>query len=721
MDGTGNPSSTEKKGESSAPSPEIPSTLEASHQTEIQEESDISKSTPETNPSETPLPQENIKEDTPQALPEEHEQISIAQPDELPVLEDKTSKPSIISSVIHMGSNAVGGVVAQGLKEVKSSIIREMAEHGQKYLFGKIVNLAATAAPHITTTTRSICRQSYDFSDKRPVLSLFTPSVIATFLGAAVTYLGVKSDVLPSWGKALTIGAGAYFGALQLQAPLQFLRGKRFFMQQDHNDSPSLVEIFRPQPRVITKMINILHDLDLYDGFYNETNGTISVYGENSSDEDKRNVIRAIAREANVPVFFITKKDFANSPENPLNTILKISQKADSAAFAYNAKCSFVCFENFMELFNEYKEIRELITSIRSSSPIRPSRQIIFWGINQKESHDERFRDQFFSFKLQFSRLSEGSEESSLLKVMPQHVPSFKPIKYREEKKNELPCYETSDLTLEDITGGYPEAIEVIVHELSTDNPGQGADGILLWGKPGTGKTRLARALAGTFNVPFFNVKISRVLQEGANAGNFIMTLFENAHQKAVSDKSKYALIFFDECDSLLQPLSKITDPTIRSANVALRSQLSGFSQDKKVICIAAANSSPNKLDEALIRPGRLGTHIHFKLPNTQARQEVLSYYLSEKEDSETAKKIGEKFADDTQEFSQADLEKLIKDSSRWADAFDTSIEEQLPKILSNMKKSKARVVKDRSSDEAYGYSSSEEGEDVDKGKEEIE
>ena len=108
-----------------------------------------------------------------------------------------------------------------------------------------------------------------------------------------------------------------------------------------------------------------------------------------------------------------------------------------------------------------------MISSIRLWNPLYSLHRIIFWGINQQESHDERLRDQFFSFKLQLTQSSEGHEAAApSLKVIPQHIPTFKPINFREDKKNELPCYEASDLTLEDITGGYPEAIEVIVHEL---------------------------------------------------------------------------------------------------------------------------------------------------------------------------------------------------------------------------------------------------------------
>lgn len=616
--------------------------------------------------------------------------------------------PSFLSSFIIFASNEIGSTLAQITDEFKNSLIRSGATYSQQLITEKAMNLSINATPHIVNLVKTAYRKSYNFSERHPILSTFTIPTIATTLGAAIAYLGVKSKALPPWGNFLTIGASAYFGFLQMQAPWQFIRGKRFFLQQDHSASPSLSELFRSIPKIITKMMDALRDEDLYFGFRSETKGTISIYGENSSDEDKRNVIRAIARELNSPVFFITKKDFENSPENPLNTLLNITKKADLAAFSYNTNCSFVCFENFRELFDKYEEMRQLITSIGSYwNPIAPSDRIIFIGLDSQEMHDDHLRNLLFSFKIEISKSEADSESASSLKVNAQNIPTFKPI-HSKEKKEEIACYETSDLTLEDISGRTPKEIQVIVHELQSDTPGQGADGILFWGKPGTGKTRLARALAGTFNVPFFNVKISRILQEGANAGDFIMTLFNNAHQKAISDKSKYSIIFLDEADSLLLPLSTIKDPTIRSANVALRAQLSGFSQDKKVICIAAVNSSPNKLDQALIRPGRLGTHIHFKLPDAEARKEVLIYYLSEKVTPETAAKIGEEYALKTDQFCQADLENLVKEAARWANAFKTTIENELPEILKNMQKNKERASKGRSENEAYEYSSSD-------------
>ena len=435
---------------SSPETPPIDEQIETSSETPVSEEAEELVS-PERSqidqqveniPSETHLAQEVIEEDTFHESEAESEMPAIQFDDELSVSDEKPKRSilfSLLSSFINWGGHIVGNALAEGLEEVRRMVIQEAARRGQRYVAGKVVTLAQTAAPHIMNATHSIYRKSYDFSDRHPVLSLFTPSTLATLSGITVASLAAKSDLVPTWVKVLAVGGGAYFGALQLEAPFQVLRGKRFFIQQDHQDSPSLEEIFRSQPRIITKIIDTLRDQDLYGGFYYETNGTISVYGENSSAEDKRNVIRAIAREANIPVFFITKEDFENSPENALNTVLKIIKKADAAAFAYNTTCSFVCFENFMELFNEYEEIRNLISSIRLWNPLYSLHRIIFWGINQQESHDERLRDQFFSFKLQLTQSSEGHEAAApSLKVIPQHIPTFKPINFREDKKNEL-------------------------------------------------------------------------------------------------------------------------------------------------------------------------------------------------------------------------------------------------------------------------------------------
>ena len=182
--------------------------------------------------------------------------------------------------------------------------------------------------------------------------------------------------------------------------------------------------------------------------------------------------------------------------------------------------------------------------------------------------------------------------------------------------------------------------------------------GIILYGDPGTGKTLLAKAVAGEANVPFYAVSGSDFVQVyvGVGAGR-IRSLFKKArsHGKAV--------IFIDEIDAIGKKRDNGrgggSDEKDQTLN-ALLTEMSGFNETEGIIIIAATNRL-DMLDEALLRPGRFDRHIEVTLPDVSAREKILKLHLKNK----PIKDIDySEWAHKTSYFSGAKLENLANEAA---------------------------------------------------------
>lgn len=152
--------------------------------------------------------------------------------------------------------------------------------------------------------------------------------------------------------------------------------------------------------------------------------------------------------------------------------------------------------------------------------------------------------------------------------------------------------------------------------------------GVLLYGVPGTGKTLLAKAIAGEANVPFYAMSGSDFVQMYVGVGaKRVRELFK------VARKNKKAVIFIDEIDALGKSRSGTTssanDEREQTLN-ALLTEMSGFNNTEGIIVIGATNRV-DTLDAALLRPGRFDRQIEVALPDQKARKEILHLYLKEK------------------------------------------------------------------------------------------
>ncbi|TQV70194.1 ATP-dependent zinc metalloprotease FtsH [Exilibacterium tricleocarpae] len=183
--------------------------------------------------------------------------------------------------------------------------------------------------------------------------------------------------------------------------------------------------------------------------------------------------------------------------------------------------------------------------------------------------------------------------------------------------------------------------------------------GVLLMGAPGTGKTLLARALAGEAGVPFCALSASEFIEMFVGVGaSRVRQLFKQAKEKAPS------IVFIDELDAVGRVrgagLGGGHDEREQTLNQIL-AEMDGFSGHEQVIVLAATNR-PDVLDPALLRPGRFDRHVTLDLPDRQARAAILGIHIKGKPvaaDVDLAH-----LAAQTPGFSGADLKNLVNEAA---------------------------------------------------------
>lgn len=183
--------------------------------------------------------------------------------------------------------------------------------------------------------------------------------------------------------------------------------------------------------------------------------------------------------------------------------------------------------------------------------------------------------------------------------------------------------------------------------------------GVLLVGPPGTGKTHIAKAIAGEANVPFFSISGSEFVEMFVGVGaSRVRDLFDRAKKNAP------CLVFVDELDAVGRHrgagLGGSHDEREQTLNQILV-EMDGFDPNTGVIILAATNR-PDILDPALLRPGRFDRRVVLDLPDIKEREEILKIHTKNKPLVTTVDLL--RLARLTSGFSGADLRNLVNEAA---------------------------------------------------------
>ena len=278
-----------------------------------------------------------------------------------------------------------------------------------------------------------------------------------------------------------------------------------------------------------------------------------------------------------------------------------------------------------------------------------------------------------------------------------------KSISFGKSKARMVNATDKNKVTFKDVAGvdEEKEELEEIVEFLKspkkfTDMGARIPKGVLLVGQPGTGKTLLAKAVAGEAAVPFFIISGSDFVEMFVGVGaSRVRELFEQAKKNAP------CIIFIDEIDAVGRQrgagLGGGHDEREQTLNQLLV-EMDGFAPNEGVIVLAATNR-PDVLDKALLRAGRFDRQIVVSAPDVKAREQILEVHARKKRlaDDVDLKTV----ASNTSGFAGADLENVLNEAALLTARRNKSeigmqeIEEAMVKVTMGPEK-KSRVISEK-------------------------
>ena len=262
--------------------------------------------------------------------------------------------------------------------------------------------------------------------------------------------------------------------------------------------------------------------------------------------------------------------------------------------------------------------------------------------------------------------------------------------------------HKNTNITFKDVAGLDEEKTELIeivdflkepkkFQEMGAKIP----KGILLYGKPGTGKTLIAKAIAGEAGVPFISMSGSEFIEMFAGLGaSRVRKLFEKA--KKISP----CIVFIDEIDAIGSRRTSGSGAETENNQTLnqLLVEMDGFETDQTVIVLAATNR-PEMLDKALLRPGRFDRQITIAAPDAKGREEILKIHSKNKKLSPEIDL--KEIATDTAGFTGAELANVLNEAAIIAtikmhkEITMDDLEEAVKKVTVGLEKH-SRVISDK-------------------------